>query len=242
MAKKLSFTNDQNASSTADSETAFLIIGGVTVSSAAQYPWFVALPQADGSRAPPPCGASLIAPNVVLSAAHCADGRTPSFVGQSLTVGAYQQPFTGDGSQVAVVVEQVFSPGYNFGASIPTQNVLKNDFLLLLLDRDIILDDYMRLSNYEEDMEPGIILTSIGFGLLAPPPSTEQPEFLQEAFQPVWFDGDCEIVYSSRTDSPFPLFVDGEVEVCVGGRTTMEVANVSLVQHLQIFSPRFLLQ
>jgi trypsin len=231
MAEKFSFLENQNASTTTDSETAFLIIGGVTVSSAARYPWFVALPLADGSRSPPSCGGSLIAPNVVLSAAHCADGRTASFVGQSVTVGAYQRPFTSDGSQVAVVVDQIFSPGYNFGATNPTPNVLKNDFMLLRLDRDIILDDYMRLSNYEEDMEPGVILTSIGFGLLAPPPSTEQPEFLQEAFQPVWFDGDCEIVYASRTDPPFPLFVDGDVEVCVGGRTTMEVANVSMLKH-----------
>jgi hypothetical protein len=242
VAEKFAFANGRNASSTTDAETAFLIIGGITVSSAAQYPWFVALPRVDGSSAPPACGGSLIAPNVVLSAAHCADGRTPSYVGQSVTVGAYQQPFTGDGSQVAVVAEQVFSPGYNFGASNPTQNVLKNDFMLLMLDRDIMLDDYMRLSNYIEDMEPGVILTSIGFGLLAPPPSTEQPEFLQEASQPVWFDGDCEIVYSSRTDSPFPLFVDGDVEVCVGGRTTMEVANVSVVNPWTMFCDRFLQQ
>lgn len=147
-------------------------------------------------------------------------------MGQSVTVGAYQQPFTSDGSQAATVIEQRFSPGYNFGGSNLTPNVLKNDFMLLRLDRDIVLHDYMRLSNYEEDMEPGVITTAIGFGLLAPLPSTQQPEFLQEAMQSVWFDGDCEIVYSSRTP---PLFVDGNVEVCVGGRTTMEVANVSLI-------------
>lgn len=68
MARKFSFANTQNASTTTEAETASLIIGGVTVSGASRYPWFVALPQADGSRAPPTCGGSLIAPNVVLSA------------------------------------------------------------------------------------------------------------------------------------------------------------------------------
>lgn len=130
-------------------------------------------------------------------------------------MGAYRIPFDADGSQEAVVIEQEIQPNFNFG--MPDSDVFKNDLLLLRLDREIELEpeQYMRLSNYDEDMEPGEELTVIGFGSTVGGISST-PQVLQEGTLPVWFDGDCQIVWESQT---VPFRPDPDVEVCAGGRT-----------------------
>jgi secreted trypsin-like serine protease len=210
---------DEEVQEATEEKADMLIIGGSTVSSAARYPFYVAMVGPDAaSGAAPWCNGALIARNVVLTAASCLFGAVTTYVGQSVYVGAYALPFTSDGSQIRTVVDQVIQPNYNFGT--PEFDLFKNDFLLLLLDRDVDIEeeDIMRLSNYEEDIEPGLVLTVIGFGNTNPTGLTT-PQFLQEATTPVWFDGDCEIVYAAQT---FPARVDGEVEVCAGGTLIQE--------------------
>jgi Trypsin len=177
----------------------------------------VALPLG-GTFNPPSCGGSLITPEVVLTSASCAGTQTASsYVGQPVHVGAYQVPFTSDGSQVAFVSQQLISPNF-----VGTASDNKNDFMLLRLASpvNVEVEDLMRLSNYVEDMEPGINLRTAGFGSAG----TIFPIFLQEAMQQVWFDGDCEIVYESQTP---PTNVEASTELCAGGRNTMEPSVVS---------------
>jgi secreted trypsin-like serine protease len=207
---------DEEAEATED-QADMLIIGGTSVSSASSYPFYVAMIGPDAATAPW-CNGALIARDVVLTAASCLDGVTTTYVGQTVYVGAYQLPFTSDGSQIRTVVDEIFQPEYNFGT--PAFDEFKNDFLLLLLDSEVDIeeDELMRLSNYEEDMEPGEVLTVIGFGNTNPD-GFATPQVLQQATTPVWFDGDCEIVYAAQTD---PSNVDGAVEVCAGGTLVQE--------------------
>jgi secreted trypsin-like serine protease len=204
---------------TAEEKADMLIIGGTTVSSASRYPFFVAMIGPDvATNSAPFCNGALIAPDVVLTAASCLTGDVTTYVGLSVNVGAYEAPFTSDGSQVRTVIDESFQDEFNFGT--PEFDEFKNDFLLLRLDSEVDIEEeeIMRLSNYEEDMEPGEVLTVIGFGNTNPAGLTT-PTTLQEATTPVWFDGDCEIVYAAQTD---PSRVDGDVEVCAGGTLIQE--------------------
>ncbi|KAG7364843.1 trypsin [Nitzschia inconspicua] len=193
-------------------EPEFLIVDGFQVPNRDMYPFFVALLGPSDVQAT--CGGSLIAPNVVLTAASCADGF--SYVGEPVVVGAYNldDPFN------AIVLEQIIQPQFRVGS--PAEDVVKNDLMLLLLDTEFELDeeDYMRLSNYEEDMEPGVEATIIGFGNTAQD-GIAIPDTLQQGNQPIWFDGDCEIVWGAQTT---PSNVDGDIELCGGGRTFQEAS------------------
>ena len=75
-------------------------------------------------------GGALIAPSVVLFAAHCGD-----FKGQQVNVGSLKRESSDFGAQQAFCDVWIDDPSYGNGGS-----TINNDFALCLLDRDVIID------------------------------------------------------------------------------------------------------
>ena len=163
-----------------------LIIGGEDAAQG-DYPYYVYI----GG-----CGGSLIAPRTVLTAAHCnvdANGAFTTdltFIGQTVTVGAVQNPDlvanADDGSVTAIVERQVIHPDYvEVTFSDGSLNGLVNDFMLFYLDREVEIDNpndiYLVLRDEESDLEPGTIYSQMGLGNTVPgTPTSGTPTVLQE--------------------------------------------------------------
>lgn len=120
------------------------IIGGSEADDG-EYGYAVSLQDAAGNHF---CGGSLIAPNAVLSAAHCAQGS-----GYYAVVGR-RDLTTGDGERIAVR-RQVVHPSYDPSAT-------DNDFMILLLDSAVRDAEVVAVS---PDFVPGgVAVNVIGWG------------------------------------------------------------------------------
>jgi trypsin len=127
------------------------IIGG-SESQPGEFPYYVAL---DG------CGASLIAPGVVLSAAHCAPGGN-EYDGRSVRVGAFRSSPVLDTNDVSrIVAEQRTHPNYN-------DYTIENDFMLLRLQQPVYPADsgvILELSDDGTDIADGTEIIVLGLGV-----------------------------------------------------------------------------
>ena len=122
------------------------IIGG-TQAVDGRYPYAVSLRDNLGHF----CGGSLIAPNVVLSAAHCAQpGKLIK-----VAIGRHDLTNPNDGDEVNVQ-SQIPHPKYNQGTT-------DNDFLILILERDTTEDaGFVQVNpNY---VSGGTPVTTMGYG------------------------------------------------------------------------------
>jgi hypothetical protein len=143
---------DITGSGTSPSSPQTRIIGGQE-SNPGEFPYFVAL---NG------CGASLIAPKVVLSAAHCApDGN--EYRNQFVRVGAYYLSQRLDYNDQRVLVEEQFNhPNYN-------DRTIENDLMLLRLQEPVYTSSQssvvLELSDNENDIADGNELTVLGLGV-----------------------------------------------------------------------------
>jgi trypsin len=120
------------------------IVGGTDAATGA-YPFFV---QGDG------CGGSLIADDIVLTAAHCAG----AFDGD-VYVGPNQQYSTAGGAERIAVQAEVPHPNYN-------SNTEAYDFMLLKLARPVSNSNLkpVPLNRNSNNPAPSDVLTVIGFG------------------------------------------------------------------------------
>jgi hypothetical protein len=122
------------------------IVGG-SQSAPGEFPYYVDL---NG------CGGSLIAPDVVLTAAHCG-----SFEGDTVIVGAYRAGSTQNNAVSVSVVDEARHPDFN-------DSTLANDFLLLKLSKSVnIPGSNVVLSLNDDSFNPtdGDDLTVLGLGV-----------------------------------------------------------------------------
>lgn len=176
------------------------IIGG-TQSTKGDYPFAVSLQDDVGHF----CGGSLIAPNAVLSAAHCQQRRT----GYKAIVGRHDLR-TVEG-YVRNVARQIVHPAYN-------QETTDNDYMILILDRDVDVNP-VRVS--PDVVRTDAAVTVMGWGDTNPSESFQSlSSKLMETEVNVMSNGQCE--KSSGTVGGVELFgfVIGGYEQSYQGKIT----------------------
>lgn len=132
------------------------------------------------------CGATLIAPDLVLTAAHCGD-RTY----EQLQIGAYRKQRDDGGAQSRFCDRWIPHPEWQGNRIIDG-----HDFALCLLDRPVDIDQSkvtLELNEYPDLPSGGDEVIVVGLGLLAF--SGTGPEFLQFVDEPALSNQQCEAVY-----------------------------------------------
>jgi len=179
-----------------------MIVGGQQASEG-EYPYFV---QCDT------CGASLIAPDLILSAAHC---KTEIKTGSRALVGAHRDWEDGGGAQLRQVVKRAMHPKYNLNGEE------EYDFLVAKLDRPVVGAQIVRLNTNSGIPREGGTLTVIGFGSQGEDLSYKNmyPDVLQEADLDVFNDGECENSFPNGwidTASMFCAYGGDSRDACFG--------------------------
>jgi len=184
-----------------------------------EYPYFVDI---NG------CGASLIAPQVVLSAAHCASAEP---TGSEVLVNAYKRGEATHGAIERAVASQALHPGYD-------DFTLENDFMLLHLDQPVTTTTSVVLSLNENPIIPsdGQDLTVVGVGTTSS--GGDQASTLQELVVPTVSLENCNDENSYNGD------IIDEVMICAGvdeggidscqGDSGGPIVVVSGNQHIQV--------
>jgi trypsin len=142
------------------------------------------------------CGGSLIAPGVVLSAAHCGDDYN------SVTVGAYQASGgTAYGAVPRTVVQTILHPSYN-------SDTEQNDFALHRLQSHVNMNTNVELLLNDESSEPqnNEDLTVLGLGDLRE--NGNSPDFLRDVVVKAISKNQCRSSYGNE--------VDGNTMICAG--------------------------
>lgn len=157
----------RNTKNVFDQEPLPRIIGG-SDTEMGRYPYFVSLLNQDGVHS---CGGTLVAPDVVMSAAHCADSVKYAQVGRWHRVDSND-----DYEEFDIVTPLHLHPLYQSGTSF------SNDVMLIKLNRQST-KQYLRI-NENPDLPTGQQpdeLTAIGIGYTKDADASSAPQVLQEA-------------------------------------------------------------
>eukprot|EP00814_Leptocylindrus_danicus_P010350 CAMPEP_0116032272 /NCGR_PEP_ID=MMETSP0321-20121206/18066_1 /TAXON_ID=163516 /ORGANISM="Leptocylindrus danicus var. danicus, Strain B650" /LENGTH=429 /DNA_ID=CAMNT_0003507667 /DNA_START=46 /DNA_END=1335 /DNA_ORIENTATION=+ len=148
------------------------IVNGGDVGSANKYPFMV---YAGG------CGASLVAPNVVLSAAHCAGSIN------EVSIGRYNLNDVTESYETFGIAEKVIHPNYN-------PDTLDYDYMMMRLEGSTSSYAPVALDDGSVDVAPGTDLIVMGWGAT----SSEGPSspILQEVVVDAKSQAECNGAYN----------------------------------------------
>jgi hypothetical protein len=134
------------------------IVGG-NLATEGDYPWMTALVEKGANAANGQfCGAALIDPNWIVTAAHCAEGVTPN--NTEVIVGAYDLRNGQSGQRIAITEVKIHS-GYRES----NEGNLDNDIALFRLARPVTDVGTISLVTAANQITAGTTATAIGFGL-----------------------------------------------------------------------------
>ncbi|MCA1673597.1 MAG: serine protease [Actinobacteria bacterium] len=191
-----------------------LIVGGQSASTA-QHPWMVALTTSASESAY--CGGALVAPDRVVTAAHCISGYPPS----SVRVIAGRTDLRSSEGEELLVQQVWIHPGYRS----PTQG---NDVAVLALDRAVPYGT-VPLETDPGAYQAGTWATVLGWGYTAEHgPSSP---VLRSAQIPLISDTDCTATYREFDSQVMVCASDprGGVDACYGDSGGPLVADGRLI-------------
>lgn len=189
------------------------VVGGSTAADGA-YPFMVSLRE----NGYPYCGGTLIAAQWVLTAAHCATGRTPA----SLTAVVDQVQLSGTGGETRAIDQVLIDRSYDSATE-------DYDAALMHLSTPTTAIPSAPLiqSGNESTDAPGLVATVIGYGSTAPQTVdgvgiVSYPAALQQTQVAIVSDQQCASVFNGRgepavrTDLMLCAGGDGRHDACVG--------------------------
>jgi secreted trypsin-like serine protease len=178
------------------------IIGG-TIADAKRYPYYTYLEITSTSFATSTCGGSLVAPDMVLTAAHCVQGSIFSIIAVVNYTLSYSTGYiTG--------YEYYRNSYYYYTHKSFDSETFANDIALLKLDTPVIGVSLLNLNDKSNVPNDGISVTAVGHGRTSNAATPTLPIYLMEVSIPIISIDDC------NDSNSWNGFITDELVICAG--------------------------